>query len=126
MNDSEFERILQAKIEAKKVYDNEIPTLLQQLKPFHAKNGFIRAYYDSNYHYVVKVKDMEILRVVKMPLKTRCYFNDTKYKGGRKLGYYQRMIKNYILRYKAYSVLTMENIEYGYADRLDHLYKSCH
>lgn len=102
MNDSEFERILKA------------------------KNGIIRAYYDSNYHYVVKVKDMEILRVVKMPLKTRCYFNDTRYTGGRKLGYYQRMIKNYILRYKAYSALTMENIEYGYADRLDVLYRLTH
>ena len=106
---NEFERILQAKIEAKKVYDSEVPTLLQQFKPFTAKNGIIRAYYDSNYHYVVKVKDMEILRVVKSAIVTRCYFNDTKYKGGRKLGYYQRMIKNYILLKKSYMVLTMDN-----------------
>ena len=126
MNKVEFEKVLRAKAEAKKVYDSEVPTLLQQFKPFIAKNGIIRAYYDSNYHYVVKVKDMEILRVVKSAIVTRCYFNDTRYQGGGSLGHYQRMIKNYILRYKAYIVLTMENIEYGYADRLDALYRLTH
>ena len=58
MDKVEFEKVLRAKAEAKKVYDSEVPTLLQQFKPFTAKNGIIRAYYDSNYHYVVKVKDV--------------------------------------------------------------------
>lgn len=124
MSNNEFEKMLQAKAEAKKAYDNEIPALLQQLKPFTAKNGLIRAYYDSNYHYIVKVKDMEILRMTKTALATRCYFNDTKYQSGGMLGYYQRMIKNYILRKKSYMIFDMNNISYGNADRLDYLYKA--
>lgn len=126
MNREEVEKILQQTSDRKKCYDTQVPTLLQQLKPFHAKNGKIRAYYDYNMHYVVKVNDMEILRMVKSAFGTRCYFNDTRYKGSGSLGYYQQIIKNYILRCKEYTVHTMTDVAYGYACRIDRLYRGTH
>ena len=124
MSREDFEQVLLAKQGAWQCSDAVIPNNLQGFKTFRAKNGIIRAYYDCGNRYIVKINDMEILRVVQSPLQKKCYFNDTKYQRSGMLGYYQRMIKNSILINKKndFKIYRLTNVPYGNANRLDYLY----